>query len=231
VTQKGEHRHIWACNIPISTHTHTHTHTYIYINHNIPLYTHTHTQKKQEIQRESFASPTQLKDRLPVGAFNVKTGVHEYGGGAYHVSKGVVFFSNGNDQRLYVQTSGDSEPFPVTPASKSQLRFADGFYDARRNRFYCVCEDHSPLKEKKNLDKKKKKKKIKKDTSSSNVFATSVRNSIVCIQFKNNFQDAVITTVVEGHDFYSNPRLNPNRSILSYLACNAVVVVVVTLFL
>ena len=33
--------------------------------------------------------------------FNVRTRVHEYGGGAYLVSGGVVYFSNDKDQRLY----------------------------------------------------------------------------------------------------------------------------------
>ena len=34
-------------------------------------------------------------------AFNVRTRVHEYGGGAYLVAGGNVYFSNFSDQRVY----------------------------------------------------------------------------------------------------------------------------------
>src|SRR6266849_5209862 len=33
--------------------------------------------------------------------FNVRTRVHEYGGGAFVIADGVVYFSNFTDQRLY----------------------------------------------------------------------------------------------------------------------------------
>src|SRR5262245_32806679 len=39
-------------------------------------------------------------DVIPSG-FNVRSRVHEYGGGAYVVSSGVVYFSNFVDQRIY----------------------------------------------------------------------------------------------------------------------------------
>ena len=38
--------------------------------------------------------------------FNARTRVHEYGGAAFVVSDGTVYFSNFEDQRLYRQTSG-----------------------------------------------------------------------------------------------------------------------------
>ena len=41
----------------------------------------------------------------PAG-FNVRTKVHEYGGGSFVVHRGVVFFSNFDDQRLYRQEPG-----------------------------------------------------------------------------------------------------------------------------
>src|SRR5438309_402022 len=46
--------------------------------------------------------------------FNARTTVHEYGGGAYIVRDGVVYFSNFSDQRLYRQRL-DSSPQPITP--------------------------------------------------------------------------------------------------------------------
>ena len=39
-------------------------------------------------------------DVVPAG-FNVRTSVHEYGGGAYCIHRGVAFCSKFDDQRLY----------------------------------------------------------------------------------------------------------------------------------
>jgi dipeptidyl aminopeptidase/acylaminoacyl peptidase len=73
-------------------------------------------------------------------AFNVRTRVHEYGGGSYTVSAGTVYFSNWHDQRLYRQEPG-REPRAITP--EANLRYADGVIDGPRGRMLCVCEDHS----------------------------------------------------------------------------------------
>jgi dipeptidyl aminopeptidase/acylaminoacyl peptidase len=72
--------------------------------------------------------------------FNARSRVHEYGGGAYKVDRGTVYFSNFADQRLYRQTP-DSAPKPITP--EGGMRYADGVIDDRRNRMICVCEDHT----------------------------------------------------------------------------------------
>ena len=72
--------------------------------------------------------------------FNVRTRVHEYGGGSYFVSDGVLFFSNFADQRLHRLDPG-GEPRPVTP--EASLLFADGILDRRRDRIICVQEDRT----------------------------------------------------------------------------------------
>ncbi len=72
--------------------------------------------------------------------YSVRTRVHEYGGGAFLVTGGTVFFSNFADQRLYRQDAG-KEPQPVTP--DAPLRYADGVFDPERGRVICVREDHS----------------------------------------------------------------------------------------
>ena len=58
-------------------------------------------------------------DVTPPG-FNARTRVHEYGGGAYTVEQGAVYFSNFADQRLYRQTPG-AGPEPLTPAGDCAL--------------------------------------------------------------------------------------------------------------
>ncbi len=72
--------------------------------------------------------------------FNVRSRVHEYGGGAYLIHQGTLYFSNFADQRLYRQESG-SEPMAITP--EAALRYADGVIDAQRDRLICVREDHT----------------------------------------------------------------------------------------
>jgi len=72
--------------------------------------------------------------------FNARTRVHEYGGGAFTVSEGVVYFSNFADQRLYRHRPGDP-PAPLTGADG--FRYADAVVDRRRNRLICVREDHT----------------------------------------------------------------------------------------
>ena len=42
--------------------------------------------------------------------YNVRTRVHEYGGGAYVVNDGIVYFSNFADQRVYGQRSPSLPP-------------------------------------------------------------------------------------------------------------------------
>ena len=72
--------------------------------------------------------------------FNVRTRVHEYGGGAFSVSDGVIYFSQYTDQRLYRQDPGEG-PRALTPAK--DLRYADSIVDPSRKRIICICEDHS----------------------------------------------------------------------------------------
>ena len=92
-----------------------------------------------------------MVDVTPSG-FNVRTRVHEYGGAAYVVSGGEVYFSNFADQRIYrIRGSSDggsaeqdppyAGPVPITPAG--EWFYADAVIDRRRRRLICVREDHT----------------------------------------------------------------------------------------
>jgi hypothetical protein len=72
--------------------------------------------------------------------FNVRSRVHEYGGGAYTVQQGTVYFSNFADNKAYALASG-AEPRPI--AVGGAHRYADFALDLRRKRLICVREDHS----------------------------------------------------------------------------------------
>jgi dipeptidyl aminopeptidase/acylaminoacyl peptidase len=80
-----------------------------------------------------------IEDVTPPG-FNARTTVHEYGGGAYFVDAGTVYFSNFTDQRLYRQSPGEA---PQSITSTEKMRYADGVIDHRRNLIYCVRQDHT----------------------------------------------------------------------------------------
>lgn len=81
----------------------------------------------------------EITDVTPT-SFNVRTRVHEYGGGAYWVDQGDLFFANFLDQRLYQQSLCTS-PEPLTP--EKPLRYADGIVDRLRRQLICVREDHT----------------------------------------------------------------------------------------
>jgi dipeptidyl aminopeptidase/acylaminoacyl peptidase len=81
----------------------------------------------------------QITDVTPP-PLNVRSRVHEYGGGAFLVHQGTLYFSNFVDQRLYRQDVGQ-EPVAITP--EGAWRYADGVVDAQRHRIICVREDHT----------------------------------------------------------------------------------------
>lgn len=83
---------------------------------------------------------TGKKEDIIVQPFNVRTRVHEYGGGAFLIHEGTIYFSNYVDQRVYIQKLGET-PQPLTAESK--LRYADFCLDKSHNRLICVAEDHS----------------------------------------------------------------------------------------
>jgi dipeptidyl aminopeptidase/acylaminoacyl peptidase len=120
--------------------------------------------------------------------FNIRTTVHEYGGGAYTIIDDTLYFSNFKDQLLYSYEKNKS-PHKIT--NNTDYRHADYFSDVKRNSLVCIREDHS--------DKTRE-----------------AINSIVSI----NLDDESSKTLVEGNDFYSNPRLNPEGSLMAFLTWN-----------
>lgn len=80
-------------------------------------------------------------DAVPA-PFNVRSRVHEYGGGAYTVHDGVVCFTHFADQRIYLlDTISDAAPRPLTP--EGGLRYGGLRADPAHDRVLAVREDHS----------------------------------------------------------------------------------------
>jgi len=79
-------------------------------------------------------------EELTPAPYNVRTRVHEYGGGAFTVDKGSVYFSNFADNLLYVRTpEGDIQAI----TSDSNHRYADAVVDGARGLYIGVREDHT----------------------------------------------------------------------------------------
>lgn len=95
--------------------------------------------------RPSEGGRSVIVRRAPDGAtadvtpppFNARARVHEYGGGAYGVSHGHLFFSNFSDSKLYRVDDGG-----IHPITGDGLRYADIVVDRARNRVIAVQEDH-----------------------------------------------------------------------------------------
>jgi dipeptidyl aminopeptidase/acylaminoacyl peptidase len=82
-------------------------------------------------------------DMLPSGV-DVRTGVHEYGGGAWWVAGGVLVHSDRADERLY-RRDADGVPVVLTPApgGPRALRYADGRTTPDGRWYVCVREAHA----------------------------------------------------------------------------------------
>ena len=77
-------------------------------------------------------------DVTPAG-FNVRSRVNEYGGAAYTVDRGTIYFSNFDDQRVYQQAPGKA-PIALTPPG---FFYADYRVAPHHKRLVAVREDHS----------------------------------------------------------------------------------------
>jgi dipeptidyl aminopeptidase/acylaminoacyl peptidase len=106
---------------------------------------------------------------------------------------GALAVANGT---VYFTNYADQRLWKLTPSqapqpitAESKLRFADFVLDAPRKQLIAVCEDHT-----------------KNDHEPA--------NRIVAV----NLADGKVTILVEGADFYSNPRVSPDGKHLSWLA-------------
>ena len=85
------------------------------------------------------ADPSGRLDDLTPPPFNVRSGVHEYGGGAYAVSGDRLWFSSYADGRIHAR-AGDTAPAPLT--AQGSARFGDLTLDLPRRRLLAVRETH-----------------------------------------------------------------------------------------
>jgi dipeptidyl aminopeptidase/acylaminoacyl peptidase len=136
-----------------------------------------------------------IQHRSPDGAitemtppeFNVRTRVHEYGGSAYEVAGGTIYFQNFADQLLYRHDPG-TLPRPVTT---SGLFYGDFRYDRHRDRLVSIQEDHG-------------------------ISDIEAVNTLVSLDPKGPNADGG-ATMVSGADFVASARISPDGSKMVWL--------------
>jgi dipeptidyl aminopeptidase/acylaminoacyl peptidase len=123
-------------------------------------------------------------------AFNVRTRVHEYGGGAWFRDGSTVYCSNFDDSRLYRIDEPGAEPLPITPEPPAEhaWRYADGRVFADGRLIVCVRESHGD---------------------------GEPANELVVLPTDGSDGPRVVAS---GRDFYAAPRPSPDGSRLAWLA-------------
>ncbi len=119
---------------------------------------------------------------------NVRTRVHEYGGGSWTlVGADQVVFAEFADQRLYSQRL-DEEAVPITPEPErpGALRYADMRLGSDGATLFCVRERHGE---------------------------GEPANEIVALPLDGETEPKVLAA---GHDFYSFPRPSPDGAALAF---------------
>jgi dipeptidyl aminopeptidase/acylaminoacyl peptidase len=138
------------------------------------------------LRREPDGTVTEVVE----APFNARSAVHEYGGGAWWVVGGVLWFVDWASQRLHrVEPGGTPVPITPEPAVPRGLRFADGDLSPDGTTLLCVQEEHR-------------------------ADGSEATNTIVRLAAD---QPSTPDVVVEGPDFVSHPRWRPDGGAFCWL--------------
>ena len=129
------------------------------------------------------------RTELTPAPFDVRSRVHEYGGGSWAAADGIVIFSNSTDNRLYKITANQPDPTPITP--ESAYRYADILIDSHHDRIIAVREDHS-------------------------LEGVEPVNTIVQLDLDGPNEDGG-QIIISGSDFVASPALSPDGTRLAWL--------------
>jgi dipeptidyl aminopeptidase/acylaminoacyl peptidase len=122
---------------------------------------------------------------------NVRTSVHEYGGGAWWATDGVVYYVEFGDQRLRrIESGGEPRLLTAEPAVPRGDRYADGRATPDGRWFVCVRERHGLA------------------------GRSEAVNEIVAVATDGSTDVRVLAT---GADFYASPRVSPDGTRLVWI--------------
>lgn len=123
---------------------------------------------------------------------NVRTRVHEYGGGAWWVDNGTAFYVDYADQRLRSIRPGDPQPTLLSPEpdEPSGLRFADMRVTSDGEWVIAVGETH-------------------------HADLAEPENALVAVRANGSLQ---MVTLVKGADFYGSPCVSPDGASLAWVS-------------
>jgi len=123
--------------------------------------------------------------------YNVRTRVHEYGGGDFWVHEDTLFFVNDSDQRLYRKDpDGKISAMTPEPERKMALRYTEGVMTSDGQTLICVREVHNTEHE--------------------------VINDIVTLSLSTG----EITPLITGNDFYASPKMSTDGKQLAWITWN-----------
>jgi len=121
---------------------------------------------------------------------NVRTRVHEYGGGAWWVADGTLWYVDDSDQRLRrLDADGTLTLLTAAPDEPRGIRYADGRATPDKAWFVCVRETHG-------------------------TDGNEPVNDLVAVAGDGSGDVAMLA---EGADFYSSPRLSPDGAQLAWV--------------
>lgn len=120
---------------------------------------------------------------------NVRTLVHEYGGGAWWAFGGTLVYSDHSDQRLYRMDAGGS-PTALTPkpGSPREFRYADGRPTPDGRWYVCIRESHRQ--------------------------GSEPANELVAVALDGSLR---LEVLMSGPDFVSSPRISPDGGRLAWV--------------
>ena len=128
----------------------------------------------------------EIAELTPDG-FNVRTRVHEYGGGACWFHGETAFCSSFDDSRLYAVGDRGARPLTPEPPEPHSLRYADGDVTPDGRLVVCVRERHED---------------------------GAVHNELVALPADGASEPRIVAA---GHDFYAAPRVSPDGSRLAWI--------------